>query len=143
MEKSSVESIKHNGVVIAQVIYNTFQKEGIEFFSSKDYPLQLGYMNRQKNYKISPHIHNPVKRNTVGTQEVLIVKSGIIRIDFYSHEQEYLESRNVSQGDIVLLIEAGHGIEFITKAEIVEVKNGPYDSEANDKQRFKERARSK
>jgi hypothetical protein len=82
-----------------------------------------------------PHIHHPVRRETIGTQEVLFIKEGVIRIDFYSFEQVYLESRQLSAGDFVLLVGAGHGITVLEPAIIVEVKNGPYLSEA-DKGRF-------
>ena len=71
-------------------------------------------------------MHNPVERRTIGTQEVLFVKSGRIRVDFYSLGQDFLESRELSGGDIILLAGCGHGIEVLDDATIVEVKNGPY-----------------
>ncbi len=130
-----IERIIHNNTVIALIIYNGYKQDGIQFLSPNEYSLQLGYMTRQKGYQILPHIHNPVCRNTVGTQEVLFIKSGKIRIDFYSFEQIFLESRDLSAGDIILLAGAGHGIEVIQEAVIVEVKNGPYIKDA-DKGRF-------
>ncbi len=132
---SKVETIKHNGVVIAHIIYKDYMKEGIEFFSSNEDPLQLGYMTRPKGYQVMPHIHNLVPRNIVATQEVLFIKNGEILIDFYSVNREYLESRRLSSGDIILLVSGAHGIEFLTKTEIIEVKNGPYLKDA-DKGRF-------
>jgi hypothetical protein len=130
-----IERIIHENTVIALIIYNGYKQDGIQFLSPNEYSLQLGYMTRPKGYQILPHIHNPVCRNTVGTQEVLFIKSGKIRIDFYSFEQVFLESRDLSAGDIILLAGAGHGIEVIQEAVIVEVKNGPYIKDA-DKGRF-------
>ncbi len=130
-----IENIIHNGAVIALIIYNNYKQEGIQFLSPHDYSLQLGYMTRTKGYKVIPHIHNPVIRNTIGTQEVLLIKSGVIRIDFFSFEQEYLESRELSEGDVILLAGAGHGIEVLQDAVIIEVKNGPF-LEGADKGRF-------
>ena len=92
-------------------------------------------MNRPKGYKVIPHIHNPVHRNTVGTQEVLFIKKGKIRIDFYSYEQDYIDSRTLSEGDAILLVGAGHGIDVLEPAIIIEVKNGPFIPGA-DKGRF-------
>ena len=60
---------------------------------------------------------------------------GKIRVDFYSQEQVYLESRTLITGDVIFLIGAGHGIEILELAEIFEVKNGPY-IEGADKGRF-------
>jgi hypothetical protein len=130
-----IEKIIHNNTVIALIIYKDYKQEGIQFLSPNEYSLQLGYMTRPKGYRVLPHIHNSVHRNTIGTQEVLFIKSGEIRIDFYSFEQVFLESRKLSAGDIILLAGAGHGIEVLKEAEIVEVKNGPF-IEGVDKGRF-------
>jgi hypothetical protein len=130
-----IEKIEHKNAVIALILRRSFEQDGIQFLSPNDYLLQLGYMKRPAGYQIVPHVHNPVPRNTVGTQEVLFIKSGEIRIDFYSFEQKYLESRTLSAGDIILLAGAGHGIEVLKEAEIIEVKNGPFVAGA-DKGRF-------
>jgi hypothetical protein len=133
-----IENITSNDIVIAVIIYKNYQTEGIKFISPMDYSLQLGYMKRPTGYKVTPHSHNPVQRHTIGTQEVLFIKSGVIRVDFFSFDQEYLESRELSAGDIILLAGAGHGIEVLEEATIVEIKNGPY-IEGFDKGRFEDK----
>ncbi len=130
-----IETITTDGSIVAIIIYKDFNLDGIKFLSPADFSLQLGFMRRPTGYEVIPHMHNPVVRQTIGTQEVLFIKSGIIRIDFYSFEQIYLQSRELSEGDIVLLAGAGHGIEVLHEAIIVEVKNGPY-IEGADKGRF-------
>jgi len=130
-----IEKIVHNDIVIALIVYKNYKQDGINFLSPDNYSLQLGFMTRPEGYRVSPHIHDSVRRNTIGTQEVLFIKSGEIRIDFYSFEQVFLESRVLSAGDIILLAGAGHGIEVLKKAVIVEVKNGPFIKEM-DKGRF-------
>ena len=135
MESKMIEHITHNEVVIAIIIRNEYSYDGIKFLSDEDFSLQIGYMSRPEGYKVIPHIHNPVERHTVGTQEVLFIKKGKIRIDFYSYEQVYLESRTLTTGDVIFLIGAGHGIDILEPAEIFEVKNGPY-IEGADKGRF-------
>jgi mannose-6-phosphate isomerase-like protein (cupin superfamily) len=69
------------------------------------------------------------------TQEVLFIKSGKVRVDFYSNEQVYLESRILNQGDVILLSDGGHGFKMLEPSEIIEVKQGPYCGE-QDKVRF-------
>ena len=130
-----IETIRDNGEVVAMIIYKDYEVEGIKFLSPKEFSLQLGHMRRPAGYQVVPHIHNLVHRQSIGTQEVLFIKSGEIRIDFYSFEQVFLESRTLSAGDIILLAGAGHGIEVLKEAVIVEVKNGPY-IEGADKGRF-------
>lgn len=132
-----IETIYHNGIVIGIIIYKNhyIEKNKIEFVSPQDYVIQVGYMNRPSGYKVMPHIHNPVRRETFGTQEVLFIKEGKILIDFYSYEQTYLESRELSAGDTILLCGAGHGITMLEPTIMFEVKNGPF-VEGSDKGRF-------
>lgn len=131
-----IEKIEDNNSVIAIIVYNNYQQDGITFFTPKEYSLQLGYMKRPDGYSIQPHKHNPVQRKTTGTQEVLFIKSGVIRVDFFSCNQEYITSCQLSAGDIILFTsEGGHGIIVLEEATIVEVKNGPY-IEDTDKGRF-------
>jgi hypothetical protein len=92
-------------------------------------------MNRPRGYVIPPHVHNPVAREVHFTKEVLFIKSGKVRVDFYDDDQEYLESRVLRAGDVVLLAFGGHGFEMIEDSEIIEVKQGPYCGES-DKTRF-------
>lgn len=130
-----IDTIQHDGQTVAILVRNSYDVDGIRFMSPTDFALQLGQMRRPAGYQVVPHIHNPVERHTIGTQEVLFVKTGRIRIDFYSFAQEYLESRELGPGDFILLAGAGHGIEVIEEATIVEVKNGPF-IEGADKGRF-------
>jgi len=131
------ERIEHDGQIIGIIIPSTYFKEGIDFFTPNEFSQQVGYMNRPGGYIIPPHTHNLVERNVALTQEVLIIKSGIVRVDFYDSQQHYLESRIVGKGDLVLLANGGHGFEIIEQAEIIEVKQGPYCGEA-DKIRFRQ-----
>ena len=60
-----------------------------------------------------------MQRDVHFTQEVLFVKSGKIRVDFYNDDQKYLESRVLFPGDIVLLAFGGHGFEMPEESEIM------------------------
>ena len=42
-------------------------------------------MNRPKDYKIKPHIHKRVKE-VLYTNEVLLIKSGVVKVDFYDDD---------------------------------------------------------
>ena len=117
------------------IIRSHFHKEGIEFFTPSSYSQQIGYMNRPQGYLIPPHVHNPVARQVEYTKEVLFIRKGKVRVDFYSEEQEYLESRILSTGDVILLAYGGHGFFMLEPTEIIEVKQGPYGGDA-DKTRF-------
>jgi hypothetical protein len=113
------EEVKLNSKIIAVIIRRNFSKDGIEFFTPNDFSQQLGYMKRGKDYHIEPHIHNSISREVMLTQEVLFIKSGKVRVDFYSDHQEYYESRVLNSGDIILLANSGHGIVTLEESEII------------------------
>lgn len=131
-----IEEIKHNGDLFAIIVRSSFHKPGITFFTSGEWSQQLAYMNHPKHKIIEPHVHNPVKREVHYTQEVLIIKKGKLRVDFYSEDQTFLESRTLAEGDVILLMTGGHGFEVIEEVEMFEVKQGPYAGD-QDKTRFK------
>ena len=131
-----IERIFDGSKELAIIIRSSYRKdEGIEFLTSGTYSQQLGYMNRPSGYVIPPHVHNFVTREVQFTQEVLFIRSGSIRVDFYTDKQIYLESTILKVGDIILLAFGGHGFEMLENAEIIEVKQGPYAVE-EDKTRF-------
>ena len=130
-----IETIKHNDKVLSIIVRNNYSAEGIEFFTPDDFSQQLGYMKRPTGYIIPPHVHNAVQREVHYTKEVLIIKSGKVRVDFYDEDKNYLESRLLLSGDIILLAYGGHGFDILEEAEMIEVKQGPYAGEA-DKIRF-------
>ncbi len=130
-----VIEIKHNQLLLAVIIPDNYHEPGIHFFTSDNFSQQLGYMNHSKGKTIEPHTHKKVVREIVYTQEVLFIKKGKIRVDFYDEAQNYLESRLLEKGDTILLASGGHGFEIIEDTEMIEVKQGPYSGD-HDKTRF-------
>lgn len=123
---NNIERILYEKDLLGVIIRDDYHAEGITFITPDDMPHQLGYMNREKGYVIAPHIHNKVPRVIDYTQETLIIKKGVVRVDFFTQEKEYLESRLLYKGDIILLAAGGHGFKMLDSAEIVEIKQGPY-----------------
>jgi len=130
-----IEYIHNNNEIISIIIRSHFNTDGIKFFTPDDFSQQLAYMNRERGYTIPPHVHNPVDRKVSLTQEVLFIKSGKVRVDYYNDEKKYLESRILNLGDVVLFSGGGHGFTMIENSEIIEVKQGPYSGD-QDKTRF-------
>ena len=131
-----IENIKYNDQLISVIIRSQYYAEGIKFFTPDDFSQQLAYMRREKDYVIQPHVHNLVKREVSYTQEVLFIKSGRVRVDYFDDNKNYLESRVVNQGDVVLLSGGGHGFYMLENSEIIEVKQGPYAGD-EDKTTFR------
>ena len=132
---AALEEIYNGDQFLGLIIRKDYHDTGIQFLTNDQTPQQLGYMNREKGYVISPHVHNVVIRTVELTQEVLIIQKGKVRVDYYDDNQNYLESRIAYEGDIVYLGYGGHGFKMLEDSEIVEVKQGPYCG-AKDKVRF-------
>lgn len=130
-----IEVIKNLDTTLAIIIRNSFKEKGIHFVTSNDESQQLAYMNHQKGKIIQPHVHNPVQRDVHYTKEVLFIKKGKLRVDFYNEYQHYLESKIIEAGEVILLSEGGHGFEVLEEIEMYEVKQGPYAGD-QDKTRF-------
>lgn len=130
-----LEQVMHDGVTLAIIIRSSFRQDGIAFFTPDSFSQQLGYMSHPKGHVIAPHVHNLVVREVEYTKEVLFVRSGRVRVDFFDNEKIYLESRVLHLGDVVLLAFGGHGFEVLEDCEMIEVKQGPYTGVA-DKTRF-------
>jgi mannose-6-phosphate isomerase-like protein (cupin superfamily) len=131
----SVERISANGVTMSIIVYSEFREDGIHFFTDNTLSQQLAFMSHPTGKLIAPHVHNSVPRVVLFTQEVLFIRQGRLRVDFYDPDQRYLESRILKAGDVILLIQGGHGFEVLEEVEMIEVKQGPYVGE-QDKTRF-------
>lgn len=130
-----VQNIIHNDQLYSVILKAEYEKEGIEFFTPNEFSQQLAYMKREKGYVIPPHVHNKVQRDVFLTKETIFVRKGKVRIDFYDDDKNYLESRILKTGDVVLLAYGGHGFKMLEPTEMIEVKQGPYVGEM-DKERF-------
>jgi len=137
-----IEQIVFDNKMMAIIVRNNYSKEGVSFFTPNDFSQQLAFMCHGKGKIIPPHIHNPVSRNIHFTKEVLFIKKGKLRVDFYDENKNYLESKILFSGDVILLAEGGHGFEVLKDLEMIEVKQGPYAGD-KDKTRFEAVEKSK
>ena len=129
-----IEKITDQNAELAIIVRSSFSQPGINFFTPNDYSQQLAYMNHPTGKEIQPHVHKKVQREVHYTQETLFIRRGKLQVDFYSEDQEYLESRVLEAGDVILLIKGGHGFKVIEDLEMFEVKQGPY---AGDEDKIK------
>jgi mannose-6-phosphate isomerase-like protein (cupin superfamily) len=130
-----IEQITYHSQLLALIVSHRFSEPGVHFFTPNNLSQQLAYMHHPTGKIIPPHVHNPVARQVMYTQEVLFIKAGKLRVDFYADPQHYLESRILEAGDVILLVTGGHGFEVLEEVEMFEIKQGPYAGE-QDKTRF-------
>jgi len=130
-----IETIKDNDETLAIIIRSKYSADGLQFFTPDDFSQQLAYMHHKKGKKIRPHSHRSVIREIQFTQEVLVLKRGILKVDLYKNDHSHHSTHILETGDVILLAGGGHGFEAIEDIEIFEVKQGPYSGD-QDKTHF-------
>jgi hypothetical protein len=130
------EEIKHNGQLFAIILRDEYSSESIEFFSPPDFSQQLGFLPHKKGGVIKAHSHKKVDKKVTLTQEVLFIRKGKIKVNFYSKHKEYITSRVLKKGDVLFLCSGGHGFNIFEDTQMIEVKQGPYSGKDSDKELF-------
>lgn len=133
-----MKQIVHRDQLIAIYVPASYGKRGVDFVTRHDATMQVGVLCHPKDTFIAAHMHLPVIRQSHITQEVLIVRKGRVRAHFFDSEENYLESVTLEKDDVLLLVSGGHGFEVLEDSEMIEVKTGPYNADA-DKRRFSAR----
>jgi mannose-6-phosphate isomerase-like protein (cupin superfamily) len=135
MSDAKVETIVDGLEPIALVIRADYDAEGLHFFTPNSFSQQVAYMRHPKDKLLEPHIHNLVARQVLYTQEVLFVRKGRVKVSLYNGGKEFLTSRVLGAGDLILLCGGGHSLRMLEETSMIEVKQGPYAGD-NDKTRF-------
>lgn len=131
----SIEWIRHDNDVIAVIIPAGHSPDKTDFITPPDYKQQIGFIVYKHGESIVPHKHIPLNRSLVGTSEVLLLKSGKVEVDLYSKDKLLVATRVLNEGDVILLVNGGHGFRIMEDTVMVEVKQGPYIGE-QEKERF-------
>lgn len=129
------EQIEYNGEFLGAIIRADYNPEGTEFITPETFKQQVGFVVYDANKDIEPHIHHEMPRSIEGTSEVLVLKKGHVRVDFYSQGKKYVESRDLFSGDVLILVSGGHGFHFYEHSIFLEIKQGPYIG-YQEKERF-------
>lgn len=131
-----ITNFTYNNELMAIIIRNDYDVDGINFVTPDSFSQQMAYMHHPTGHEIVPHFHNYVPRTVHYTQEVLVIKKGKLRVDFYNVEKRKIGEEVLAAGDIILLCSGGHGFYVMEEVSMVEIKQGPYVGE-EDKERFR------
>ncbi len=95
----------------------------------------LAYIIRAELDPSHRHVHRNLERHLVGTSEVLIVRRGRCEMDVYNDQRELVATRELREGDLMLMVGGGHGFRMEEDTVFLEVKQGPYTG-LDEKERF-------
>lgn len=128
------EEIYAGEALIAFVLRSGDYVKGLKFYSNDDDFLQVGTWNYDKGQKLRPHSHKVFERTALRTQELVFVKSGLVKSNVYDDDDNLIKELILHPGDIVVYLAGGHDFEILeNNSQIFEVKNGPFLGVEKDK----------
>lgn len=132
-----VKEIYNDNIILARHINGDDIKDGLTFFSNDNEFIQVGTWKYNKGKSLQRHYHNKVERLINRTYEVLYIIEGSIKADIYNLSSKKIQEIIANKGDILILLESGHGYEVLQEnTKVLEVKNGPYLGPDIDRNRF-------
>lgn len=114
------------GAPLAYIVHAQQPPVRTTFHTPPECTLQLGHIVCPSGGQIQRHVHTPVRRELVGSAEVLMVQQGWCEVDIYSRERRLVDTRELHSGDIMIAVAGGHGFRMLADTVLVEVKQGPY-----------------
>jgi hypothetical protein len=123
------------GQVLAVVVRSNWCSSATEFVTPDSYNLQMGAIVYGRGESIAAHMHLPIVREVQGTNEVVMVRKGRCEVDLYDDQRSFVETLQLDEGDVVLLLGGAHGFRMLEDTVLFEVKQGPYAG-GKDKERF-------
>jgi hypothetical protein len=130
-----IEAIRQDDRLLCLVVRPPPRLERTTFVTPDELNLQLGFIVTPRGGAVPRHSHLPVERRVTGTSEVVMVRSGRCSVDIYDEARNLVASRELSAGDIVVLVAGGHAFTMAEDTVLIEVKQGPYAADG-DKERF-------
>jgi hypothetical protein len=121
-----IEQIPDSGSVLAYVIRTTASAAATTFITPDEATFQAGFVVYPAGGEVVPHLHLPVRREVVGTSELLFVRSGRCHVDVYDSNRQIVATRELGPGDAVLSLGGGHGFRMIEDTVLLELKQGPF-----------------
>ena len=130
-----VEHILAEDQPLATIIRGGWAPSETKFLTPSDLNQQVGFVVYPGGGEIDPHTHRPIERRITGTAEVLVVRKGRCEVDLFDDDRCLVATRELREGDILILIGGGHGFRMIEDTVLLEVKQGPYLG-LDEKERF-------
>ncbi len=129
------ECIAWRGESLCYIVRRELAPQQTMFLTPPEFALQVGYVVHRATEEIPRHAHRPTTRTLTTTSEVLFVQRGRCELDVYTDGREYVTTRELREGDLVIIVGGGHGFRMVEDTVLLEVKQGPYAGAA-DKDRF-------
>lgn len=131
----NVEIISWEGQPLVYIIRANIRPSRTSFITPPEFKQQVGFVVYPKGGEISRHVHRPLKRTLIGTSEVLYLRQGRCEIDIYNNDQELVVTHELRTGDLMLMVDGGHGFRMLEDSVFLEIKQGPFTGD-DEKEHF-------
>jgi hypothetical protein len=121
-----VEVISAGDQPLSYIIRGGTLPDRTTFLTPPEFKQQVGYIVYPAGGEVTRHAHRPIERHMIGTSEVLLVLKGHAIIDVYDDDHTLMASRELTTGDVMLMVGGGHGFRMIEHTVFLEIKQGPY-----------------
>ena len=128
-----LETIEHNGVKYAEILWADTSVEETTFFSPPNSSFQFGLLAHKAGFVEPPHYHRPVRRTIEDLQQMFVVQRGVVVVALYADDGSLIREITMRRGDAVVLIQGVHAIRVIEDMQCISIKQGPFLGTANDK----------
>lgn len=93
-------------------------------------PLQLVTLKHPKGALLQAHLHKKRHLYSNISETCFVIKKGRIRLNLYSPKKKFFKYIILKEGEIFISANgSGHSIKMLVDAEILEIKNGPFEED--------------
>ena len=128
-----VETIEHNGVKFAEIIWASVRVDKTTFFSPPESSFQFGLLAHEAGFHEPAHYHHPTTRTITDLQQMFVVQRGVVVVELYDDEKNLLKEVTLKAGDAIVLIHGVHAIRVLEDMQCISVKQGPFLGTEKDK----------
>ena len=127
------ETIEHNGVRYAEIIWADTTVEKTTFFSPSDSSFQFGLLAHEAGFIEPAHYHRPLKREVCDLQQMFLVQRGAVAVQLFDNEGKCFKEILLRRGDAIVLVHGTHAVKALEDMQCVSVKQGPFLGPERDK----------
>ena len=121
-----IEEVTWNGQILCCIVgTKEFNPERTTFLTPPEFNVQVGYIVYPAGHQIPPHVHRAMER-VADSSEVLLVRKGRCEVDIYNGEKQLVATRELQEGDLLIVVAGGHGFRMLEDTVLLEIKPGPY-----------------
>lgn len=130
---SDFETVEHNGIKYAEIIWGGTRVKETRFFSPAGSSFQFGLLAHAAGFLEPPHYHKRISRVIDDLQQMFVVQSGVVAVDFFDQDGNKFREVVLRSGDGILLVHGTHAVRVIEDMQCISVKQGPFLGAENDK----------